>query len=177
MSWSDFYRRREVLDRALRQARRTGGRVTLAEIPGGYDVFMNEGELLLALQHKWNQLLTGRIGLALDDLDHGAHGAAEDDRVDAISRAWRETARQNPELRAVLDAHGDAFPEQLRAGRDVELSMLALNAGLASAAEPADKIRRVGTALLNLIASTPTRPAGRPRGPVAQLRRLLAPAG
>lgn len=172
MSWNDFYLRRDALDSALRYAsRHPERRLSLTEIPGAREAFRDEGELLLALQHKWTQALTGRIGLALDELDSGS----ELDSVDAVSAAWRRTARENPTLRAVLDAHADDYAETLRHGREIELRMLALAAGLAEPGESGDQTTRVGAALLSLLCSTPAPPV-KANGPLAQLRRFLVPA-
>lgn len=170
MSWNDFYRRRDALAAAVRHAsRHPEHTLSLTDIPAARDVFHDEGELLLALQHKWTQALTGRISLALQDLDSGA----ETDSVDAVSKAWRRTARDHAELRAILDAHAEAYTEVLRPGREMELRMLALASGLATSSESADTTTQVGAALLSLLCSTPAPPV-KQRGPVAQLRRLLA---
>ncbi|MQA10674.1 MAG: hypothetical protein GEU98_19400 [Pseudonocardiaceae bacterium] len=174
MSWNDYYRRRDVLNGALRQARRDPARrVSLTDVPGATEVFEDEGDLLLALQYKWNQSLTGRIGVALSELAAGV----ELDNVDAVSAAWHRTAREHGTLREVLDANAEEHAEALRPGREVELRMLALAAGLAEPGEQPEKIKRVGAAFLGLLCNTPEQPVTRHRTPMRQLRRLLAPAG
>jgi hypothetical protein len=83
MSWQDYYRRRDALDRVIE----TG------ELDP--DGFGGTGELLLALHHLWSRRLTGRIELAMLD----------EDPADAVSIAWRETAAAYPKLRRLLDEH------------------------------------------------------------------------
>ncbi|KAA2264340.1 hypothetical protein F0L68_07945 [Solihabitans fulvus] len=171
MSWQDFYLRRDVLDAVLRQARRDpAGPLPFTEIPGASTVFADRDELLLALHYKWMQQLTGRVGLALAD----AERSPDVDRVDAVTRGWRDLATAQPTLRAVLDAHLNTEQEAARRAVEREQRMLALAAGLADAREPDRDITRVGAAFQALLRSTPTRPARR-RGPVEQLLRRLVP--
>ncbi|WP_158840505.1 hypothetical protein [Saccharothrix deserti] len=134
MSWTDFYRRRDALDAVLRAAAGDPA----APLTFDREIFATEDELLLALHYRWMQQLTGRLGTALEDSD--------DDRVEIVTRTWRELAAEQPVLRAVLDAHltsTDAIEREQR--------MLALTAGLAELSEPSADVSRVGAAFANLI--------------------------
>ncbi|MEU5695698.1 hypothetical protein [Actinosynnema sp. NPDC020468] len=133
MSWTDFYRRRDALDAALRAAARDPA----APLAWDREVFGSRDELVQALHHRWTQQLTGRLGVALEDEDV--------DRVDTVTRTWRALAAEQPVLRAVLDAH---LPAGGAAG---EQRMLALTAGLAELSEPVAEITRVGAAFTALI--------------------------
>lgn len=177
MSWTDFYRRQEILEAALRHARRApGAPLELAEIPGATDAFGTEEKLLLALQHKWSQVLGGHLRAELADPEDAlADGVG--DQVDAVSRAWRRTRSEHETLRAVLDASLDRHPA-LVALHEGELRMLAVTSGLAEPGEPTDELTRVGYAFDSLVRAVdrrPERPARR-RSPVGHLLRLLAPS-
>ena len=137
MSWSDFYRRRDALDAVLRAA--AGDPAAPLTFDRG--LFASADELLLALHYRWMQQLTGRLGTALED---------SDDRVETVTRTWRELAAEQPVLRAVLDAHltcAEAIEREQR--------LLALTAGLAELSEPSAEIARVGAAFLGLLRSRP----------------------
>ncbi|AHH95306.1 hypothetical protein GCM10010174_58190 [Kutzneria viridogrisea] len=153
MSWNDFYRRRDVIDATLRQARRNpDGAVAFEEIPHAAEVFTGTEELLAALHYKWTQLLTGHIGLALSAAEQSPNA----DRVEAVASAWRRAANENQALRRVLEAN--AGPA-LDAANAREQRMLALSAGLAELTEPAEEIERIGAAFLALVHSTPAAPS------------------
>jgi hypothetical protein len=139
MSWTDFYRRRDALDAVLHAA--AGDPAA----PPTFDreLFATDEELLLALHYRWMQQLTGRLGTALEDRD--------DDRVETVTRTWRELAADQPVLRAVLDAHLTSTEAIEREHR-----LLALTAGLAELSEPNADIARVGAAFAGLIRTTPT---------------------
>ena len=139
MSWSDYYRRRDVIDAVLASA----GPIEeiFTGIPAAAEVFATTDELLLALDHKWTQQLTGRIGMALSEETDG-------DRVDAVSAAWRRTVAENPRLRRLLDDNAGGVLADATAR---EHRMLALAAGLAEFNEPNEVLERVGGAFAALL--------------------------
>ncbi|WP_020671429.1 hypothetical protein [Amycolatopsis nigrescens] len=174
MSWNDFYRRRDVLEAVLRQARHNpAGSLPFAEVPGAEEAFGTRENLLLALHYKWTQLLSGhlRAGVAGPEDADGVPGGNDIDHVDAVSNAWRTAVRDNETLRAVLDAHAD----RLGPVREAEQRMLAVTAGLAEPHEPAAEATKVGAAFETLLRNGPAKPARR-RNPVGHLLRLLAPS-
>ncbi|GAA4554642.1 hypothetical protein [Amycolatopsis samaneae] len=175
MSWTDFYRRRDALESALRQAGNDPGRrLSLAEIPGAAESFGSEEDLLLALHHKWTQLLAGYLRAELADPEDAAAGQVLD-QVDAVTRAWQRATSEHATLRAVLDANLDRHPALLPL-HEGELRMLAITAGLAEYGEPADEITKVGYTLDALLRNGPDARPARRRGPVGHLLRLLAPS-
>ncbi|MCO1582728.1 hypothetical protein M8C13_43985 [Crossiella sp. SN42] len=138
MSWNDFYRRRDVIDAALRRAERTGeSTVPLDEVPHAADIFASHAELLAALHYRWMLRLTGHLELALHE-----HG----DRVEAATAAWQRLATEEPTLRRLLDAGAGEIPEAIAHERRT----LALVTGLADVRESAEEIERVGAAFLAL---------------------------
>ncbi|MDT8914422.1 hypothetical protein [Amycolatopsis sp. PS_44_ISF1] len=175
MSWTDFYRRREILEAAIRHAGRAPGEpLMLEEIPGAADVYGSEDNLLLAMQYKWSQLLGGHLRAELADPADAEADAMDRDQVDAVSRAWRRAQSDNEALRAVLDGAQERCPALARQ-HEGELRMLALTAGLAEPGEPAAEITKVGHALDALVRAGDSGPVRR-RGPVGHLLRLLAPS-
>ncbi|MFD5830980.1 hypothetical protein [Lentzea sp. NPDC060358] len=96
MGWADHYRRRDALDAVLRDARHDPSAPLIVDP----DVFGSLHDLLLALDHRWQNKLTARM-----------EAAALEGRVDeAVVTA--ELAAAEPVLRAVLDTHlcpGTAF--------------------------------------------------------------------
>ena len=125
MTWTQFHQRQEAIRAVLDHARANpAAEIDLAAVPAAAEVFTSRDELLRALHYKWTQLLTGRIGVALAETENSPH----EDRVQAVTTAWRRTAADNPVLRAVLDHH-DTDPD-LRECREREHRMLALAAGL-----------------------------------------------
>jgi AcrR family transcriptional regulator len=153
MGWQDFYARRDALNAAIEQGEL---RPSAA--------FPDENELLLALQHRWTQRLTARVELA---------ELTDDDPVDAVGAAWRRTAEDNPQLRALLDEHADNLA--LRPLVDAEHRALARAAGLAEAGDSAEEEASIGAAFVALQRTTPDR--GPRRNPVERLfRRLVASA-
>ena len=152
MSWNDFYQRQHAIQAVLEHAgRHPAERLDPQEVPAARELFADTGSLLLALHHKWTQLITGRIGVALDEADADPRG----DRVQAVTAAWRATAARNPALRAVLDRH--LGEPQLGPSLEREQRMLALATGLAEHTEPAEEITRVGAAFLRLLRGTAER--------------------
>ena len=97
MSWNDFHQRQQAIQSVLDAARRDPSGAPATTPPP----FTDRTELLRALHYKWTQLLTGRIGVALAETENSPH----EDRVQAVTTAWRRTAADNPVLRAVLDHH------------------------------------------------------------------------
>jgi hypothetical protein len=150
MGWQDFYRRRDALDAVVAQ-----GKLETS------DIFPTEKELLLALHHRWTQRLTARMELA---------ELSTDDPVDAVGEAWRTTARENPDLRALLDEHKDNLA--LRPRIEAEHRMLARAAGLTEAGDSPAEEASIGAAFLALQRSAPERP----RNPVERLLRRLVPS-
>lgn len=167
MSWTDFYRRRELLDSVIHRAAQTpDGAVPFSEVPGAREEFGSVQNLLLALHHRWSLILTGHVRAELTDARDGEHS-------DAVTRAWHTARDRHPELHALVVEHIDETPE-MRAMHETDLRMLAIAAGLAEPDEPTEEITKVGNAFLAL---TTQRDAPRPRrrNPMDQLRRLLAP--
>ncbi|RRO14937.1 hypothetical protein EIL87_19685 [Saccharopolyspora rhizosphaerae] len=145
MSWNDFYQRQQALAEVLDNARRDLA-AAFATVPGP---FRDVDELLAALHHKWMQQLTGRVDVALTDTESAPHG----DRVEAVTRAWRNAAKENSGLRAALDVHADHPALDEPTAR--EHRVLAVAAGLAEEHEPPHDIARVGRAFLQLLRATP----------------------
>jgi hypothetical protein len=172
MSWTDFYRRQEILDATVRlAARNPGAPLPLDEVPGAEEHFGTEENVLQALQYKWTQVLTGRLRAEVTDPDD-ADGLG--DHVDAVTRAWRAVVAEHETLRAVLDG-GYERHASLRRMHEGELRMLAVTAGLADPREPGEEIVKVGHALEALLRTSREEPARR-RPVMGHLRRLLAPS-
>jgi hypothetical protein len=172
MSWTDFYRRQEILEATVRlAARNPGSPLPLEEVPGAEDHFGTEENVLAALQYQWTRALAGRLRAEVVDPDD-ADGLG--DHVDAVTRAWRATAGEHEALRAVLDG-GLERHASLRRTHEGELRMLAVTAGLADPREPAEEIVKVGHALEALLRTSHEEPARR-RPVLGHLRRLLAPS-
>jgi hypothetical protein len=175
MSWNDFYRRRDVMNAVLRQARRNPqGELPFAEVAGARELFGTKQDLLLALHHKWTQLLCGYLRAESACPDDTLAGDRENDQIDAVSSAWQKAAKKHETLRTVLDAHLGESP-MLLGVHQAEQRMLAVTAGLAEASEPIAEITKVGVAFDALLRSSAARPARR-RSPVDHLRRMLAPS-
>ncbi|MFI0466546.1 hypothetical protein ACH347_20895 [Saccharopolyspora sp. 5N102] len=145
MSWNDFRRRQQAIQTVLDDASRNPSEA-LTQVPAP---FLDATDALRALQYKWTQQLTGRIGVALAETDDAPHA----DRVQAVTAAWRRTAEANPVLRDLLDRH--EWDPVLRGDMAREHRLLAIAAGLAEHTEPADDVARVGRAFLQLVRITP----------------------
>ena len=170
MSWTDFYRRQEILEATVRLAgRNPAAPLPLDEVPGAEDDFGTEENVLLALQHKWTRALTGRLRAEVTDPDD-ADGLG--DHVEAVTRAWRAVFEEHATLRAVLDGAYERHAS-LRRMHEGELRMLAVTAGLADPREPADEIVKVGRAFEALLRANREE---RRRPVFGHLRRLLAPS-
>ncbi|GAB3281636.1 hypothetical protein [Parasphingorhabdus pacifica] len=171
MTWNDFYQRQNAIQAALDHARENGADALTAETPAPVrQVFSDSAELLGALHHKWTQLLTGRIGVALSDAETEPHG----DRVQAVTTAWRRTASENPSLREVLDHHAAAPSSPLHDALEREQRLLALAAGLVEHHESTEEITRVGAAFRRLLQVSPANESNSHRtGRLDQLRKLI----
>lgn len=141
MGWQDFYARRDALNTAIEQ-----GELRTSES------FPDERELLLALHHRWTQRLTARVELA---------ELSDDDPVDAVGAAWRRTAEDNPDLRALLDEHADN--EALRPLIEAEHRALARTAGLTEPGDSPKEETSIGAAFVALQRTTPNQPPRRNR--------------
>jgi hypothetical protein len=159
MSWKQYYARRDALDSVLVRAQRDPA----GPLPES-EVFLGPAELLLALHYRWTLKLTGALGLAL---------SSDNDPVDAVTTAWRQTITDNPTLYGVLSAHAPQYAE-LRGVLETSQRMLALAAGLAEPHEPIEEITRVGAAFLALLQTAAPHEAG---SPVEQLIRRLVASG
>ncbi|MEU6642221.1 hypothetical protein ABZ863_06685 [Saccharomonospora sp. NPDC046836] len=177
MSWNDFYRRRDIIEDVLRRARQEPDTpLPFADVDGAAETFGSEEHLLLALQYKWTQVLSGRLRAEVagpEDAD-GVPGRGERDHVDAVSRAWRTAAYDNATLRSVLDANIERCPA-LREAYEAELRMLAVTAALAEPHEPREDVTRIGSAFVSLLRARTARPSARKANPVGRLLHRLAP--
>ncbi|EOD65926.1 hypothetical protein [Amycolatopsis vancoresmycina] len=172
MSWTDFYRRQEILEAAVRLAARNPGEpLALDEVPGAEEHFGTEENVLTALQYQWTRTLSGRLRTEVIDPDD-ADGLG--DHVDAVTRAWRAAVDEHADLRAVLDGACERHAS-LRRMHEGELRMLAVTAGLADPREPADEIVKVGHAFEALLRANREENTRR-RPMIGHLRRLLAPS-
>ena len=140
MRWADYYRRRAVLDVAVRQVARDGV-LSFDRVDGAAEVFSGPDELVLALHHRWSLLLQARVELGLAE----AAGDAGKALVGVVSKAWLALAADEPVLRVVLDAYErDPWMGAALVG---EGRMLALNAGLVHPDQPAAIISEIGAEL------------------------------
>ncbi|GHG49267.1 MULTISPECIES: hypothetical protein [Amycolatopsis] len=172
MSWTDFYRRQEILEATVRLAARNPGEpLPLEEVPGAEEHFGTEENVLTALQYQWTRTLSGRLRSEVVDPDD-ADGLG--DHVDAVTRAWRAAVDEHADLRAVLDGAYERHAS-LRRMHEGELRMLAVTAGLADPREPADEIVKVGHAFEALLRANRSETTRR-RPVIGHLRRLLAPS-
>lgn len=174
MTWNDFYQRQHAIQAALDHVRDHGADgLTVEAVPRASAVFSDSAELFNALQHKWSQVLTGRIGVALADAEDDPHG----DRVQAVTAAWRKAAADNPLLREILGANASNPHSPTRAAIEHEQRLLALSSGLAEPHESAEEIARVGAAFMSLLEAAPRQDARtttrRRKNPLSQLRKLI----
>lgn len=169
MSWKRYHQRRQAMDIALTRATRDPSALPYSEHPLVEAAFESRTELLLALQYTWSQQLNGRLELALYEADRN-----DTDRVEAVADAWRRTARENPVLRRVLDAHLDGDEPALKRAREDEARELAVTAGLAERIEPAEEASRIGAAFTALLRTRPSTPQAGRRNPMRRLSERLA---
>lgn len=152
MTWNDHYRRRDALEAAVEHARtHPSDRPGPDTVPAARGVFEDADDLLCALQHRWTQLLTGRLDLAAGESGEDGHF----DRLTAVRVAWQRTAEANPGLRALLDDHVEpaqqASSPRLREAVARELRMLARAGGLVEPFDDGDDIARIGSTVRRLI--------------------------
>lgn len=148
MTWDDFYQRQHATERAIDFARQHPDEpLDIERIPAAQAAFASTEELLAALHYTWTQALTGRIGVALAVAEEDPHA----DRVQAVTRAWRQAAAEHPVLRRVLEDHAQHQSELLRRCFQREQRLLGLASGLADLGEPAEDIARIGSAFLRLL--------------------------
>ena len=99
MTWTTYHRREDAMRDVIAAVdARADGRLPMG-LPGVPETFGDEKTLLGALQLRWHTRLGGRIERELDRAPH--------DPEAAIAAARRETARELPGVRAVLDRHGE----------------------------------------------------------------------
>lgn len=154
MGWESFYRRRDALDVVIEHASNDpSASLPFMEIPLVREVFPNQQELLLALQYRWTQLLTGYIDVAVDELDTGTSHMT--DPVNAISDAWRRATVAQPVLRKILDNYGESAGNEMNKVRGTEYRMLALAAGLAKPHDSREWITEVGATYAALLRDIP----------------------
>lgn len=96
---------------------------------------------LRALRRQWNAALSAQ-------LDRAIELAGDRSPRDAAAAAWTRLADQQPELRAVLDAHATSADVESRAAAAYEARMLAVAAGLAGVDDSTHRAARVGAAYL-----------------------------
>ncbi len=179
MTWNAFHTRGEILRTVTAAAdARLDGRLPL-DVDGVREVFVDELDLLGALQLKWHTRLAGRIERALmsQPLDLDA----------AVIGAWRDTAEELPGLRLVLD-HQREQPLDERTARALdtatakEQTMLAVMAGLAGTgstnAAPVGAVlesrARAGRRPARRTLQAPQAPEHRAPGLIGRLKSALA---
>jgi hypothetical protein len=122
------------LNAVLDQARR----------PSGTSVTPTDDQLV-ALQTRWTTALSARLDAAIEF-------AGDHSLVDAVATAWRELAKAQPVLRAVLD-RAEENSDVLESALHRELRMLALASGLAGLSDPAERATSAGRTYRELIRS------------------------
>jgi len=99
MTWTTYHRREDVMRDVIAAVdARADGRLPM-DLPGVAETFGDDRTLLGALQLRWHTRLAGRIERELDRAPH--------DPEAAVAAARRQTARELPGVRAVLDRHGE----------------------------------------------------------------------
>ncbi|HZZ97403.1 MAG TPA: hypothetical protein VFE19_10315 [Jatrophihabitantaceae bacterium] len=107
MTWDEHRRRSAALDAVLAYAAANpAADLPMTELPALLALFGDRRGLVLALQHRWSQLLWAR--LSASTVQGGALHSVQ---------VWRECAAANRVLRRLLDRHlpefGDAAQERL----------------------------------------------------------------
>lgn len=129
MTWTNFRRRGELLNKVVRAADERQDGLLPMELAGVADTFADELDLLAALSLKWHMRLSGYVEEAL------THQPM--DPPSAIAGAWYLTAADLPGIRQILD-HYRAFPlnsamaQTLHVAQAKEWHLLAIAAGLAN---------------------------------------------
>ena len=99
MTWTTYHRREDAMRDVIAAVdARADGRLPM-DLPGVAETFGDDKALLGALQLGWHTALGGRIERELDRAPHDPEGA--------IAAARRQTARELPGVRAVLDRYGE----------------------------------------------------------------------
>jgi hypothetical protein len=132
MTWTSFHRRGDVLRAVIAVADERRDGVLPRDVEGVSATFADDLELLGTLQLKWHTRLAGRI-------EREQLSEPMDLRA-AVVRAWQQTARELPGIRAVIDHHrahptDDAVAETMRKSAAKEHALLAVMAGEASATD------------------------------------------
>ena len=96
---------------------------------------------LRALRRQWNAALSAQ-------LDRAIEFAGDQSPRDAAAGAWTRLADQQPELRAVLDAHATRADAESRAAAAYEARMLAVAAGLVDLGDSTHRAAQLGGAYL-----------------------------
>jgi hypothetical protein len=129
MTWSTFHNRGAILHSVVETAdARCDGALPL-DLPGVFETFRDELDLLAALQLKWHARLSGNIERALMTQPLDLEGA--------IASAWNLTSEQLPGVRKILDRYAESpsDPEMAAAlsrANEKEWIRLAAAAGLAN---------------------------------------------
>lgn len=173
MSWTDFYRRQEILEATVRQAgRNPGAPLPLDEVPGAEDHFGCEENVLAALQYKWTQVLayycaprsptrTTPTASATTSTPSPAPGAPP-------STSTRRCAR--------CSTAGSSATRRCAACTTASCGCSPSPRGWPTRVKPADEITKVGHTLEALL-RTSREQSHCPRRPMMSgLRRLLAPS-
>ena len=111
MTWDEHRRRAAALDAVLAHAAANPtADLPLTEMPGLLALFGDRRGLVLALQHRWSQLLWARLSADLST------SSLKESSLHSV-QAWRECAEANRVLRRLLDRHlpefGDAAQERI----------------------------------------------------------------
>ncbi|OQO89293.1 hypothetical protein B1813_20280 [Saccharomonospora piscinae] len=181
MGWNEYYRRRRIMDNAVDLARRDDDhRIPFDHVDGAATMFGTEERLLLALHHRWTQLLTGHLRARLAGPENageipGERSAEHGDHLDTVSRAWRAAVRAEPDLHAVLAANVQRHPA-LRRAHQAELRLLAVTSGLGEPHDGADDLARIGATLVALLDQRDRPRRVRPGRSVGRWLRRLAPS-
>lgn len=170
MTWNDYYQRRDAITAVLEYARQNPSEsITVDAVPQAHEVFPNTDELMSALHYKWMQTLTGRIAVALDEVEDQPRG----DRLQAVADGWRKTSADNPVLRSILDRNAEHATGALKRAFEHEQRMLAHTAGLTEIGEDPAEAARVGSAFLGLLRSPAPTSCAQGTGVAGKLRGLL----
>ncbi len=111
MTWDEHRRRSAALDAVLAYAAvNPAADLPFAEMPGLLALFGDRRGLVLALQHRWSQLLWARLSADMRT------GGLKESAPHSV-QVWRECAAANRVLRRLLDRHlpefGDAAQERV----------------------------------------------------------------
>lgn len=130
MTWTSFHRRGDVLRDVIAAADQRRDGMLPRDVDGVSTTFVDDLDLLAALQLKWHTRLAGRI--EREQLSQPM------DLPAAVVRAWHRTADELPGIRAILDEQrlrpaDEATEAAIRKSAAKEHVLLAVTAGLASA--------------------------------------------